>query len=419
MTYIAALFSLLFVVFVLYRTLLVRPISFRGAEPIDLDDRHASDLIGAISDAAVSSGNRIDVLTNGERFYPAEVTAMRAAESSINAEFYVFWLGSVADEFIDVVCERAAAGVRVHLLVDAFGSAGLGTFRRRLRRLRGAGCFVRFYHPFTPRLLDKVNVRTHREIIVVDGRVAFVGGAGIADHWLHPVKNGPWRDMMIRVEGPSVRQIQGVFVENWVEAAGDPPIGPSYFPSPESPGNTEVVVINSSSRGRSSHTQILHRLLLISARRSLTIVTPYFFPDHGVLGEIAAAARRGVEVRILTVGPKTNLPLVRAGGRRVYGELLRAGVEIYEYEPTMYHVKMLLVDDLWAVVGTTNFDHRSFMINDEINLAMADRGINRRLWSDVERDLTESHQLTYDEWSRRPFGVRFWEQVSRVFGRQQ
>lgn len=416
---VAVIFSLAVIAFVLYRMLWVTPISFRGAEPVDLEAAQTTHIVAAVADANVSNGNSIEVLTDGRNFYPAELEAMRHARFSINAEFYVFCLGEMADEFIEVMCERAQDGVHVNLLVDGFGSAGLGIFRRRLRRLRTAGCQVRFYHPFTPRLFDKINIRTHREIIVVDGRVAFVGGAGVADQWMIPVKGGPWRDMMIRVEGLAVYSVQGVFVENWVEASGDALIGDAYFPDCEVHGAAEVLVINSSSRGRSSYTQMLHRLLLISAQRSLTIVTPYFLPGRGIVDEIAAASGRGVKVRILTVGPLTNIPLVRAGGRRIYGELLKAGVEIFEYQPGMYHVKMLLVDDLWAVTGTTNFDHRSFMINDEINIAVADREFCRRLAEDVARDLERSGPVTLAAWNTRPLSQRLWEQVSRVFERQQ
>jgi cardiolipin synthase len=416
---VAIAFSLIVIVFVLYRTLWVTPISFHGAEPVDLEHPHAAHVVGAVADANVSEGNSLEVLINGSKFYPAELEAMRHARSSINAEFYVFKIGEVADQLIDVMCERSRARVRVHLLVDGFGSARFGMLRGRLRKLRAAGCEVRFYHPFTPRFLDKINIRTHRDIIVVDGRVAFVGGAGVADHWRFPVKSDPWRDMMIRVDGRAVVSLQGTFVENWVEAGGDALISDSYFPICDNPGETQVLVINSSSRGRSSYTQILHRLLLISARRSISIVTPYFLPDRGVRREIASASRRGVKVRILTVGSKTNLSLVRAGGRRIYGELLKAGVEIFEYEPGMFHVKMLLVDDLWAVTGTTNFDNRSFMINDEINLAVAEREFCGRLLESVTGDIAKSTPITLDRWESRPMSQRIWEQISRVLERQQ
>lgn len=415
----AIVFSLAVIAFVIYRTLWVPPISFEGAEPVDLDAAHTMDVIAAVADANVSDGNAVQVLTDGRNFYPAELDAMREARLSINAEFYVFWLGAVVDQFVEVMCDRARAGVRVNLLVDGFGSARLGILRRRLRALRAAGCQVRFYHPFTPRLLDKVNIRTHREIIVVDGGIAFVGGAGVADHWMLPVGSGPWRDMMIRVEGPAAVAIQGIFVENWVEASGDALIGDAYFPVVPTPGGAKVLVVNSYSRGRSSYTQLLHRLLLVSARQSLTIVTPYFFPGRGVRSEIRAASARGVKVRILTAGAHSNLRLVRAGSRSVYGELLEAGVEIFEYEPGMFHVKMLLVDDLWAVTGTTNFDHRSFMINDEINLVLADRQFYRRLAEDVDRDLERSHAVTLGEWLSRPVSQRFFEGISRVLERQQ
>ena len=225
--------------------------------------------------------------------------------------------------------------------------------------------------------------------------------------------------MMIRVEGPAVVSIQGAFIENWLDAAGRALIGEAYFPGCSQAGPTQLLVINSSSRGLSSHTQILHRLLLVSARESITIVTPYFLPDRGVRDDIAAAARRGVRVRILTVGPHSDLPLLRAGGQRIYGELLDAGVEISEFQPGMFHVKMLLIDELWAVIGTTNFDNRSFMINDEINLAASDRSFCERLAKDVRADLADSVRITFEDWQSRPWMQRVWEQFSRILERQQ
>ena len=405
--------------FFLYRTFLVPGSPFHGAEAIDLTHPHSSVVIAALADGSISAGNALEVLTDGATFYPAELEAMRRARTSIHIEAYIFWSGRVADEFTDVLCERARAGVGVRLLVDGFGCAGLGIWRGRLNRMRGAGCRVSFYHSFSPKLLDKINIRTHREIVVVDGETAFVGGAGIADHWQYPTRGKPWRDMMIRIEGPAVTAIQGIFTENWVEASGEALTSPVYFPELGRRGDTEALVINSSTRGRSSHTQVLHRLLLVSARESVTIVTPYFLPDSGVRGEIMSASRRGVKVRILTVGVHTDLPLLRAGGQRVYGELLEAGVEIFEYGPGMFHVKMLIVDDLWAVIGTTNFDNRSFMINDEINLAVPDRAFCRRLLEDVEADLARSQQIILGEWTKRSFIRRLWEQLSRLLERQQ
>ena len=419
MTSIAVYGFVALLAFFLYRSLFVGPAPFTGAEPIDLAGGQASEIIAAVSDGSISEGNRLEVLTDGKSFYPAELEAIRNARLSVNIEVYIFWAGQVADQFIDVLCERSRAGVRVNILLDAFGSSMLAIRRSRLRKLRAAGCTVGFYHPFTPRLLDKVNIRTHREIMMVDGTTAFVGGAGIADHWLRPTRGRPWRDMMIRVQGPAVIALQGIFVENWLETRGEALIGKAYFPECPRAGSDRALVINSSTRGRSSHTQILHRLLLLSASHSITIVTPYFLPDSSLRAEIAAAPRRGVQVRILTVGSHTDLPLLRAGGRRTYGDLLEAGVAIYEYEPGMFHVKMLLIDDLWAVIGTTNFDSRSFMINDEINLAVADVDLCSRLEEDVVRDLGQSHRIELEAWRRRSFYQRLWEQLSRILERQQ
>jgi len=405
--------------FFLYRTLFVLPSPFHGAVPIDLTDPHSQTVVAALADASIATDNRVEVLTNGQVFYPAEQDDMRGARTSIHVEVYIFWGGTVADQFIEILVDRARAGVEVRLLVDGFGSAGIGIWRRRLRALRSAGCEVAFYHPFTPRLLDQINIRTHRELMIVDGRTAFVGGAGIADHWMFKTRGEPWRDMMIRIEGPAVNPVQGIFAEDWLEASGEALTDPVLFPMIPPAGDTQALVINSSTRGRSSQTQVLHRLLLVSARESITIATPYFLPDAGVRGEIISASRRGVHVRILTVGVHTDLPLLRAGGQRVYGELLEAGVEIFEYEPGMFHVKMFVVDDLWAVIGTTNFDNRSFMINDEVNLAVSDRRFSRRLLEDVERDLENSQQIVLGEWSRRSLVRRLSEQFSRLLERQQ
>lgn len=364
--------------------------------------------------ATLHHGNRVAIYTNGASFYPAMLDAIAGATRSINMECYIFQPGEIADKFIDALAERARAGVDVTLVVDAIGSFKLRG--RPLQRLRDAGCRVKAYRRITWYSLARLNNRTHRELLIVDGRIAFVGGAGVADWWAvpggwHRTKRRPWRDTMARVEGPVVAALQGVAAENWLECCGEILTGSRYFPDLTAVGDTTAVVVKSSPADRATASRVAFQLLMEGADTSLRIATPYFLPDRALRRALRGLARRGVAVTVIVPGRVTDQRWVRYASRRMWGELLEAGVRIFEYRATMTHAKVMIVDDEWAVLGTTNIDNRSFEHNDEVNLAMRDRAVAARLLEDFERDLQDSDEVTLERWRRRPL----WEKIAGPF----
>jgi cardiolipin synthase len=360
--------------------------------------------------AALHHGNRVTVFTNGAEFYPAMLDAIRSATRSVHVECYIFQPGRIADQFIEALSERARLGVTVTVVVDALGSFNL--WGRPLRRLRDAGCRVESYQQFEWHRLARLNNRTHRELFITDGRVAFIGGAGIADWWMYPQKKKqPWRDTMARVEGPIVAALQGVAAENWLECCGEIITGPEYFPVLEAVGDTTAFVIKSSPSDRATASRVAFQLLMEGADHHVRIATPYFLPDRALRRALVQIARRGVAVDVIVPGPHTDQRWVRLASRRMWGQLLEAGVRIHEYRPAMTHMKVLLVDELWAVLGTTNIDNRSFEHNDEINVALRDPEVAARLLKDYQQDLGDSVEITHERWQRRPL----WEKIVGPF----
>ena len=387
--------------------------------PLDADEFRRT--LEALTDAQVSRGNRVEVFTNGESYYAAELEAIRAARASINLEAYIFQRGRVADEFVAALTERARAGVKVNLTLDALGS--FTSWDSYFKELRAAGGRVVWYQPLRWYTLPRINNRTHRELIVIDGRTGFIGGSGVADHWRYPRKgHPPWRDTMFRVEGEAVANLQATFAENWLEASGEILTGREYFPEPEPvAADVPALVVNSSpSLGRSTRARILFQMLLAAARESVLITTPYFLPDRSARAELVRAIReRGVEIKIIVPGMQSDHALTRSSSRRLYGDLLRAGAQIYEYQPTMIHAKTLVVDGLWSVVGTTNFDNRSFGLNDEVNLVVRDEELAARIAADFQRDLVAARAFSLRDWQRRSVFARAYELFGWLLERQQ
>ncbi len=374
----------------------------------------------AQTDSKISLRNGIRAFANGENFYEAELAAIRNARHSVNIEAYIFHRGEIARRFVKALAERARAGVKVNVVLDALGSAS--TTKGFFHELTEAGGRVKWYHSLRWHNWMRTNNRTHREILIIDGAIGFVGGAGVADWWAIPKKSEPrWRDDMFRVDGDAVTSLQGTFVENWVEASGEVLSGPQYFPDPTPGGSTPAMVVNSTpSSGTSTRARILFQTLLASARKSLYITTPYFIPDESAIEEMVRAMReRGVEVKILVPGPRTDHKLVRASSRSQYGDLLKAGARIYEYEPAMIHAKVLIVDGTWVVVGSTNFDNRSFGLNDEVNLAALDPQLAAQLIDLFQHDIAESKEVSYDQWQKRGPVERIAALLGWIFERQQ
>jgi cardiolipin synthase len=413
---IAVLAFLLFLA--LFEPGLAYKISAPETEPLDSDDFLC--VLEAITDSKIHRHGRVEVLTNGEVFYEAELEAIRAARESVNIEAYIFQKGELTKRFVEALTERARAGVKVRMVLDAIGS--FATWESYFAELRAAGGRVCWYHPLRLFTLARFNNRTHREIIVVDGRIGFVGGAGFADHWYKPQGKKPrWRDTMVRVEGEMVTSIQAGFIENWLEASGEVLTGRCYFPPNEIETRIDAIVVDSSpSTGGSTRARILFQALLASARKTIYITTPYFLPDRSARAEMVRAIReRNVEVKIIVPGEHTDHLLTRRSSRRLFGDLLKAGAKIYEYEAAMVHAKTMMIDGLWSVVGSTNFDNRSFGLNDEINLAARDEELAARLTEDFTTDLADSHEVSYEQWRRRSIFERIHERLGQVLERQQ
>lgn len=360
-------------------------------------------------------GNRTQALVNGDRIFPEMLAAIRAARSTITFEMYIFAAGEAGKAFTEAFEERAKAGVRIHFLYDALGSEKID--REYVERLKKAGVEVAAYNPLRWYTLATMNNRTHRKLMVVDGRVGFTGGAGIQDEWLGDAQDrSQWRDTHFRIEGPAVAQMQAAFVENWIETTGNVLHGEAYFPPIEPAGSQLAQVVVSSPGGGGESMQLLYLLSIAAAQKSIQLANAYFVPDNVEVRALADAARRGAKVQVLVPGPIIDNRSVRRASRASWGNLLRAGVEIYEYQPTMFHVKSMVVDGLWTTVGSTNFDSRSFSTNDEANLNVLDAGFAAEQARIFEADLKRSRRVSLEEWQARPWTDKLldtaWDMVS-------
>jgi cardiolipin synthase len=388
---------------------------------VAVDEQAFLNELEALVSSKITRNNQIEVIENGENFYRAELEAMRQASHSINVEAYIFHKGRVTAEVLGVLTERARAGVHVNLVMDSLGS--LSTRKRYFKPLKDAGGHVEWYHRLRLHNWFIANNRTHREITIVDGSTAFVGGAGYADWWQFGTNGKPrWRDTMVRVQGDAVRGLQGAFVENWLEASGQILAGPDYFPLLKTdPGSVTSLVVCStpSSSVGSTRARVLFQTLIAAARKSIYITTPYFLPDHSMREELVRAKKRGVTVKIIVPGKHSDHALTRSSGRSAYGDLLKAGAEIYEYESSMIHAKITIIDGIWSVVGSTNLDNRSFGINDEINLAVLNSQVAMRLTQGFEDDISRSRRAILAEWEKRSVFERVLEWLGWVIERQQ
>ena len=369
------------------------------------------DTMTGITGVTFTPGNRLDILNNGDAFYPAMLEAIRGAQASVCIEQYIFWPGVTGDEFCAALSERAQAGVTVKILLDAVGSSTLGD--EAYRTLTDAGCEVAWYTPIRWYTVGRFNNRTHRKTIVVDGRIGFTGGAGIADHWRgNATPPDEWRDMMYRLEGPAVAPLLAGFAQNWLRMTGEIVQGEQFFPPVEEAGPLAVQVIHSSPDAGASAARLMYYLAIVSARRRIDIANPYFVPDETAIDTLVEAVARGVQVRILVTGRRTDNWLARQNSRRLYGVLLDGGVKLFEYHQSMLHQKVMLVDGCWCTVGTSNFDNRSFAHNEETSLCVCDTRFVRDMTTIFEEDLAASQQVMRDQWQRRGIFTRGQELVA-------
>ncbi|HSA69992.1 MAG TPA: phospholipase D-like domain-containing protein [Burkholderiales bacterium] len=419
-----SLAAVVIVAVLIFLVLFEPTVAYRARRPAArIDSCEFVNYVSAIVNARPLPPAEVRVLNDGEQVFAAELRAIREARRSIHLEVYLLVRGRVADEMLAALEERARNGVRVRLIIDRYGS--LLTPKRYFDTLLAAGGEVRWYQPIAWYTLKRLNNRTHRDLLVVDGAVAFVGGIGVADYWVGPRQRGrPWRDTMIQVSGALAMGLQTSFAENWLEAAGE--ILPdtefeagAHERDLEPPGPEVALVVNSApSEGRSTRARTLFQILVASARESICIASPYFIPDRRLCEELVGAVRRGVCVTVLVPGRWNNHPLTRLASRRRYGQLLEGGVAIHEYQPAMMHAKILIVDHVWSVVGSTNFDNRSFGLNDEVNVAILQKALAARLEADFAADLAESAAVTLEEWRRRALAERAFASFVRLLERQ-
>jgi cardiolipin synthase A/B len=368
--------------------------------------------MGVMLGPSISGGNRVTALQNGVEIFPAMLDAIRSAQTSITFETYIYWSGEIGQAFSDALSERARAGIPVNVTVDWVGSARMD--RTLLEEMQEAGVDVRRYRPLRWYNFRRLNYRTHRKLLVVDGRVGFTGGVGIADLWQGNAEDPDhWRETHFRVEGPVVAQFQAAFNDNWIKSTGELLNGTTYFPALSPAGGLDAHLFIASPAGGSESMHLMYLLAIAAAKQSIDLAASYFVPDELAIQAFEAARKRGVRVRVLLPGPWIDTEAVRLASKGTWGRLLQAGVEIYVYQPTMLHTKMLIIDRELVSVGSTNFDPRSFRLNDEANLNVYDNAFATRMTGVFEGDLKSAMPYTYDMWKRRPLGEKLAEKFLR------
>lgn len=373
--------------------------------------------IGILLGPPVIDGNQIVNLENGAEIFPAMLAAIKGARKSINFETYIYWSGDIGRDFVEALSERAQAGVAVHVLIDWVGSqkmeAGL------LETLKTAGVKVERYHPLHWYNLARMNNRTHRKLLIVDGQIGFTGGVGIADNWDGNADSpAHWRDSHYRLEGPAVAQMQAAFLDNWIKSTGTVLQGESYFPKLPTAGDADAQVFTASPSGGGDSMLLMYLMAITAAETSIDLSASYFVPDELTRAALKVALERNVRVRIIVPGKEIDTEIVRKASRADWGELLAAGAEIHEFQPTMFHCKALIVDRRLVSVGSTNFDNRSFRLNDEANLNVYDAAFAERITAVFEHDLQQSRQITYAMWKQRPWHEKLLERAASLISSQ-
>lgn len=347
-------------------------------------------------------GNRVDALHNGDEIFPAMLSAIHSAERSVNLETFVYWQGQIATDFAEALAERARAGVKVNVLLDWLGSQQMRP--ELIDLMEEAGVVVKRFRPLSWYSLDRFNNRTHRKLLIVDGKTGFTGGVGIAQEWTGNAEDEDHiRDDHYRVEGPVVGQMQAAFMDNWQKAEGQLLHGEDYFPKLAPAGNLTAHSVTSSPGAGGESARSMYLLAVTAAQQSIDIGAAYFVPDDLLVEALVKASERGVQIRIQTAGEQSDSDITRHASRGKWGPLLQAGIEIYEYQPTLYHTKLMVIDRHWTMVGSTNFDARSFRLNDENNLNVLDSGFAEQQIKVFEQDLLQSKKYTYERWENRPW----------------
>jgi cardiolipin synthase len=375
--------------------------------PVELGEPSFFPSLEGNTRAPIVGGNRIQVLLNGDELFPALLEAIRSAQKSITFAQYVYETSDISEEIALALADRCRAGVSVDMLLDFAGSLAFPAGYSKI--LKDAGCRLEFFRPLHPWQLNRFNHRSHRRIVVVDGRVGFTGGFGVSEKWMGDGREADrWRDTHVRVQGPAVLYLQAAFAQNWREATGTVLIGDAYFPSLKPEGNVSAQVVGSSPVGGAYEAYMLFLLSIRSARSSIYLTNPYFVPDDQMAQALVEAAQRGVRVIALVPG-RIDHTLVREASRRGFGRFFDAGIEIYEYQAALLHAKTMVIDGVMSTIGSTNLDNRSFALNEELNVTVYNREIGRRMAQIFESDLQRSRRVTREAWKNRGFKARVLE----------
>jgi len=364
--------------------------------------------MGVLLGPAILPGNTITDLENGDEIFPAMLQAIASAKKTVTFETYIYWKGEIGKKFADALSERARAGVDVNVTIDWAGSISMDD--ALLDQMKDAGVAVQRYRPLHWYNLSRMNNRTHRKLLVIDGRIGFTGGVGIGDEWQgHAQDPDHWRDLHFRIEGPVVAQIQSAFNDNWIKTSGEVLNGADYFPPLAPAGSMDAHMFVSSPAGGSESMHLMYLMVIAASEHSIDLDAAYFIPDELIIKALVAARHRGVRIRVLMPGKNTDSDAARVASKASWGPLLLAGVEMYEYEPTMFHNKMMIVDHEMVSVGSTNFDLRSFQLNDEASMNIYNRDFAERMSAVFEQDLKPTRRYTYDLWKKRPWKEKFKE----------
>ncbi|MEX0619214.1 MAG: phospholipase D-like domain-containing protein [Pseudohongiellaceae bacterium] len=364
-----------------------------------------------------TEGNSVTPLRNGDEIFPAMLSAIRQAEYTINFETFVYWTGSIADIFAEALAERARNGVQVRILLDAVGSSRMD--EALIDLMVDAGAVVERFRTVRWYNMDRLNHRTHRKLLIADGKVGFTGGVGIGDEWLGDAQDeNHWRETHFEFRGPVVAQLQAGFADHWMMARQEIIQGYEFFPKLKPEGEIMAQAFNSSAEGGAESIRTLFLVSIAAAKETVYIGTPYFVPDDFLLDTLLEARLRGVEIEVLTQGEHGDSAITQAVSTAKWGDLLKAGVRIYKFDPTLYHTKVLIVDERWVSIGSANFDNRSFLFNDENNVNILNREFAAEMLSQFEKDKARSSEVSFQEWLDRPWYERVLEWVSSTIESQ-
>jgi len=357
--------------------------------------------IVGLTQSSLDKGNQVTLLQNGDQFFPPLLHDIATARESVHIESYIWWEGDICNELAKLLALKAREGIEVRLLIDASGGHKLDSTLETI--MRDAGVQVRKFHPLRVSNLGRMNNRDHRKVMIIDGQIGYIGGFGIAKEWTgHGQDKDHWRDMGVRLTGPVVNRLQGAFCENWIEETGEIPAGEKYFPPLPASGSTAAHVAFTSPNGTVSSVQVLYYLAINAARHEIFIQNPYMLPDDRAIESLAAAVKRGVDVRIMVPATtSTDSPIVQHASHHQFGTLMKRGIKVYEYQKTLLHQKVIEVDGIWTCIGSTNFDNRSFQHNDEISVGLIDPVIAAQVHATFENDMRESRQRSFEEWRSR------------------